>query len=421
MLAIPTTTTTTSKAIGASIGQRITLRLPRLHAAQEKIKRERARFNVIDCGRRFGKDVLERDLLVETALAGKPVAWFEPSFPMMVEVWPELISLLRPLIVDKDESEHRIQLVTGGVVKLWSLASEDAYNNARGKKYARVIVNEAAKAGRLRKAWQEVIRPTLTDYRGDAYFGSTPNGHDFFFELFTWGGAPDRADWRSWQMPTAANPYIDPTEIEAARRDLPEAVFRQEYLADFLDNAGQVFRRVRSCVYSEPAPEPPSAETKPEELRPYILAVDWARSNDFTWLTVMDMRTKRVVEIDRFNQIDFAYQRERLKSLYYKWRCELVVAEANSIGQPNIEALVADNIPVYPFTTTNASKATIIERLILAIENGTVSYPDDPVLIGELESFEMSRTKLGAVTYSAPEGQHDDGVISLALALWGCQ
>jgi hypothetical protein len=75
---------------------------------------------------------------------------------------------------------------------------------------------------------------------------------------------------------------------------------------------------------------------------------------------------------------------------------------------------------VFPFVTTNPSKAVLIERLVLAIENRTISYPADAALIGELEAFEMARTKLGTATYGAPEGSHDDMVMSLALANWGC-
>jgi hypothetical protein len=402
------------------------LRLPRLHAGQLQIKNERRRFNVINCGRRFGKDILLRDLLVEAVLKGLPVAWFEPSFPMMVEVWPDLVRLLRPLIVHKDASEHRLELVTGGIVKLWSLATEESYEAARGKKYGRVIINEAAKAGHLKKAWEEVIRPTLTDYEGDAYFGSTPRGHDFFYLLHQWGDDPAKPAWKSWTKPTASNPHISPAEIEEARKDLPEATFAQEYLARFNENGGAVFRRVRGCVYTEEPPKPPKKKEdlqpgEVQEKRAYMGGLDWGRSEDFTVLVVLDMKTRRVVHIERFNQIDWSFQRERVKDVFHTWQMQMIIAENNSIGEPNIEALVADNIPIYPFETTNASKNVLIERLVLAIENKTISYPDNPILIAELEAYEMGRTKLGAATYNAPVGQHDDCVMALALANWGCQ
>jgi hypothetical protein len=389
----------------------ITLRLPKLHAAQQVIKRDALRFNVLDCGRRFGKDILLTDLAVEPALRGFPVGWFEPSFPMMVEVWPKFVETLAPVTAHKDASEHRIQLISGGIIKLWSLSNDDAVNSARGKKYKRVIINEAGYVSALLDKWGKVIRPTLTDYAGDAFIGGTPNGRNDFWRMFEWGQGND-PEWRSWKRPSSDNPHLPAGEIEAARRTLPERTFAQEYEAEFIEDGGAVFRRVRSCA-------DPTLPCEPYEGA-FIMGLDWGREHDFTVATVMDMATRRVVAIDRFNKIDWAYQRERVKALFARWGCQTIVAEHNSIGGPNIEALVADDIPVFPFVTTNPSKAVLIERLVLAIENRTISYPADAALIGELEAFEMARTKLGTATYGAPEGSHDDMVMSLALANWGC-
>jgi hypothetical protein len=91
------------------------------------------------------------------------------------------------------------------------------------------------------------------------------------------------------------------------------------------------------------------------------------------------------------------------------------VAEANSIGQPLIEALWRDGLPVQPFTTTNASKAHIIEALALALERGQVRILPDQVLLAELQSFQCERLPSGVMRYSAPPGSHDDCVIALAL------
>src|SRR5688500_3801285 len=129
----------------------LTLTLPRLHEAQQQIKREAVRFNVLDCGRRFGKDVLLIDRLVEPALHGHPVGWFSPTYPMLTEVWRTLRHTLYPVIQRTDSQQHRLELVTGGVVDMWSL---DAFNSARGRKYKRVILNEAAMVGPLQEAWE---------------------------------------------------------------------------------------------------------------------------------------------------------------------------------------------------------------------------------------------------------------------------
>lgn len=122
------------------------------------------------------------------------------------------------------------------------------------------MIDEAAMVANLEQAWQQSIRPTLTDLRGQAWFLSTPKGMNYFKHLFDRGQDRSNLDWASWQMPTAVNPYIDSQEIEAARRDLTEAAFNQEYLALFVNWEGSVFRHVGrrgQCPVRSPAPGRP--------------------------------------------------------------------------------------------------------------------------------------------------------------------
>jgi len=111
-------------------------------------------------------------------------------------------------------------------------------------------------------------------------------------------------------------------------------------------------------------------------------------------------------------------QRGRLLGLCDRFRPSVVLAEENSIGAPIIEQLVRDGVPVQPFVTSNSSKAEIIDALTLAFERQTIRIVDDPVLIGELESFEATRLPSGLMRYAAAEGCHDDTVMALALAWW---
>lgn len=218
------------------------LELAELLPHQQRLKNEAKRFNVACCGRRFGKTVLAVDLLLEPdrddngALAGFPVAYFAPTYKMLMEVWREVVEVCNPIIRAKNEQEKHIELITGGVIDMWSL---DNINSVRGRKYKRLIVDEAAVIPHLQQAWQKVLRPLLTDLQGDAWFFSTPMGKNFFFELYTnHEKYPDR--WMSWQMPTSMNPMINPAELEEARATLPALAFAQEYLAQFVvDNITQ--------------------------------------------------------------------------------------------------------------------------------------------------------------------------------------
>jgi predicted phage terminase large subunit-like protein len=216
------------------------INLPRPHSAQQRIKNDARRFNILACGRRFGKTALGVDLAVEPALRGYPVGWFNPTYKLLSEVWRELKRTLQPVTRHRSETEHRIELITGGIVECWTL--EDA-SAGRGRKYKRVILDEAAMARNLEEAWEQAIRPTLTDMIGDAWFLSTPKGYNYFHTLYQRGLSPEHPDYASWQMPSSENPYLPPSELAAAQLELPPRVFNQEYEASFVDDATMIFER----------------------------------------------------------------------------------------------------------------------------------------------------------------------------------
>ncbi len=348
------------------------------------------------------------DLLVDKAIDGCLVGWFSPTYRMLNEVWKAIHETTRPLHSRVSLQEHRIELITGGVIDCWSL---DAYDSVRGRKYHRVIIDEAAMVPDLGDAWQAAIRPTLTDYTGDAFFLSTPKGINFFHECYSRGVDQTQSEWKAWHAPTTANPYIDPAEVESARQELPEQVFRQEYLAEFLQNDGAVFRNIDACL------SPDTGDHKGHRL---FAGVDWGQQNDFTVISVVCATCHREVELDRFNKIEWAFQRARLKAVMDRWGVLAVVAESNSIGQPNLEALVREGLPVRGFETTASSKPPLIQSLALALERVECQWLPDPVGRVELLSYEAKRNATtGRVSYSAPSGGHDDTVMARALA-WEC-
>ena len=91
----------------------------------------------------------------------------------------------------------------------------------------------------------------------------------------------------------------------------------------------------------------------------------------------------------------------------------------NSVGQGVIDHIYERGLTIMPFVTTNATKAAVIQGLQSALEHGYIKIINNPILIGELLSYESKKTPSGNITYSAPEGLHDDCVMSLAFALYG--
>src|SRR3954467_9844470 len=96
-----------------------TLHLPRPHAAQQQIIAQAKRFNVVCCGRRFGKSTLGLDRLLDPALHGQPVAYFAPTYKNLMEFWRAAVRTLAPVTARANAAEHRLDLVTGGLVDMW--------------------------------------------------------------------------------------------------------------------------------------------------------------------------------------------------------------------------------------------------------------------------------------------------------------
>jgi phage terminase large subunit-like protein len=383
----------------------VKLQLPAPHPAQARVIQQAKRFNVVCCGRRWGKTLLGIDRLIHPALSGKPVAWFAPNYRLLADVWRELQATLQPVIAKPNQQERRLELHGGAVIEMWSLDSPDA---GRGRAYAVVVIDEAAMIPNLEQAWG-TIRPMLTDLRGDAWFLSTPKGMNFFKALFDRGQDPEREDWASWQMPASANPYVDPGELESARLDLTEAAFNQEHLALFVNWEGSVFRRVGEAATAR-------LGMARQDGHEYVIGCDWGRSNDYTVFLVVDVTAQAVVAMDRSNRVDYTIQCERLKALAEQWQPKQIIAEQNSVGQPVIEQLDRDGLPIQPFTTTNARKAQAIEALALAFERGEIRILNDPVLVSELVAYQAERLPSGLLRYGAPGSQHDDAVMALAMA-----
>lgn len=393
----------------------ITLALPKPHTGrtmggQRRIMNEARRFNVLNLGRRFGKTDLGEILIAEPLLAGRPVGWFAPSYKLLDEAWGEILRLYAPVIAASNKTEKRIEFVTGGILEGWTLDKEGA---ARGRKYKRIVIDEAARVKNLMDVFNYDLRPTLLDYAGDGFFLSTPKGLNDFFLLYEM--AADHPDWMRWQMPTQENPHVPLDEVGVMRSTMPERVAKQELDAEFLED-GSFFQNVDACCVLD-GPDTPEQHAGHR----IVAGLDWALSEDFTVLTLLCVDCARVVDWWRANRMDFTMQRGFIVSRVQAWGASLL-PERNSIGAPNIEMLLQSGVTVgygpdgaAGFNTTAATKSQLIMALALAMDKKELRAPRE--YAGELRSYEVEVTTTNP-KFSAPEGQHDDRVISLALAWW---
>lgn len=364
------------------------------HDAQQLVLNEAERFNVVDCGRRWGKSALAVNLLSEPAMDGHPVGYFTPTYKLLDGTYNECLLALDPIIKRKNEHQF-IELITGGRIEFWSLENQLA---GRSRKYKRAIVDEAAFVKGLWKLWTESIRATLSDLKGDAWFLSTPRGKNDFHKLFL-RGKNNTPNWKSWQMSTYTNSYIDKEEIDDAKADLPELAFLQEYMAEFNENIANPFgsEHINKC-------------TKPlsgKEAMYY--GIDLAKSVDWTVIVGLDI-DGNVAHLQRF-QKDWQQTRETIRNIL---KHKPIFIDSTGVGDDIVEDLQRYFNNMTGFKYTSTSKQQLMESLASAIHKGEIGFPEGAIK-DELEIFEYLFTSTG-VRYSAPAGYHDDCVNALALA-----
>ena len=427
--------------------------IPGRHPGQRRVLAEARRENWLDAGRRWRKtSMLSSACVVDCStrnIAGgdKPARWIftAPIYKQVRIAWDEIEKCAQG-----QWKMHRAEMwmeVPWNGSRVWFF-SLDNPDNARGYTADRVVIDEAADVNP--DAWHKVLRPMLLSTHGVLWASGTPKGHNWFWREFR--NAEERlrldpnADCATWRVPSLGariengqlirepHPYENPELVagftaeqsfEELKRifsdgSTPEMAFRQEYLAEFIaDNAG-VFIGVDSAAYG--------VALVPPYFGPYVhpyegcfsIGVDWGRYEDFTVITVLDAVTKRVVDWFRINQRSWESLVNAVVEIYNRWHQEgkaqvTVLVEHNSIGSPNYEQL-SKKIPCTAWTATNATKAAIIESLQFDIEHRIVQYPRIQPLLNELTAFVSERLPSGMIRYAAPEGDHDDCVISLALA-----
>ena len=371
--------------------QTVGLKLHNPHPAQKQVIECDSRFIVMMAGRRFGKSLISQTISIETAVNKKRVAYITPTYQLGKIFFKEIVDLLPLEIYSKNESDLVITFITGGSIRFFT---GERLDNLRGLKFHLAVIDEASFIPNLEDGWLNSIRPTLTDYKGKAIFLSTPKGKNYFFSLFS----KAEPDWQSFKFTTYDNPYIDPNEIDDARKQLPEVVFEQEYMANPAENAANPFgsQYIRNCIH-------------PVTTMPVVAyGIDLAKSVDWTVIVGLD-EDGNVAYFDRF-QMDWHNTKQTILRLP---KCPILV-DSTGVGDPILEDLQREGVMIQGLKFTSSSKQQLMEGLQAAIHQGKIGYPEG-IISQELEVFEYMYTATG-VKYSAPSGFHDDAVVGLALA-----
>ena len=209
-----------------------------LSKPQQTISDNPSRNRVISAGRRFGKSFLAINELAKFARhPGKRVLAVANTYRQIKQtIWDDLKAQLFSVnwIKRVNESDLHIELINGSKIYLRSADNKDAL---RGAKYDFIVMDECADIDP--ETWYSVLRPTLSDSKGHAMFIGSPKGRNWFYDI--WQSCDSLDDWQKFQYTTIQGGNVDAEEIEAAKRDLDERTFQQEYMAEWVDYSGVIY------------------------------------------------------------------------------------------------------------------------------------------------------------------------------------
>lgn len=382
---------------------------------QELIFQNSARFKIAAKGRRFGLTRGKANNLIAGAMLKtyKQGLWVD-TINANIDRYVERYFLPTLKLLPQSSWEWKKQAKTLYIRDSYiDFRSADNPESIEGFGYDDVFLNEAGIILKNEYLWNNAIRPMLWEYQSPAVIGGTPKGGGLFKELFDRGNDESQPLYKSFRFSTFDNPYISQfkEEIENEMKSMPERVIRQEIYAEFLDDSGIVFRNVRDIADAEPQ--------KPKSDHLYVMGVDLAKVQDFTVIAVYDRQTNRQVYQDRFNTIEWPFQKKRIVETARHYNNALVRLDATGIGDPIADDLIREKVAVEPIKFTNESKKEMIEKLSIWIDQQLIHILPIQETIAEFNNFTYDISSTGKVRYSAPVGFHDDIVFSHCLAVSG--
>lgn len=401
----------------------------KLHSGQKEVVKSKTRERVICAGRRWGKSAVCGYIVAKTFIGlfkeikegarDSVKIWIvAPTYELARKVFRYTVIFLRKVEPNidsfiKDRPVPQIKITEDVWIQCKS-ATEP--KSLLGEGLDLLIVDEAANISK--RIWYDYLLPTTASKtrKGKTIFISTPRGKNWFYDLYLRA----KEEKGAFHFTSLDGVEINKEEWDRLKGISPSDFFEQNYEATFLEEAAAVFRGIRDIIKSDCLREP-------EPGHRYIMGVDLAQIKDFTVITIADKSTHNVVYWSRFKKIKYPLQIERIENVARKYNARIII-DVNNIGLSIADELKARGLRVEDFKMVGTiskdlakrgSKERLINKLSLDIENKDIYIPPKEVLIDELESFSYRLTPSRNLQYGAPEGYHDDCVISLALANWG--
>lgn len=309
------------------------------------------------------------------------------------------------------EADKEITLPNGS--SIWMRTSEKP-DSLAGEAVTGVVVDEFSLMPEV--VWTEYIEGTLLDTPGSwAMFIGVPKGNNWASKL--WTKATIRLGWKQYHSTTYDNPHVRVEDIDELQKNLPKGLFDQEYLAIITDAGDRPFHGVmRACIL-------PIGWAKYDPSHRYVFGIDWGKSKDWTVVSILDWTEHKQAALVRIKDIDWEIQLSRVLAILKEWSPYFGYVEMNGIGDMPFQSLQKQYRYAQPWYTTQDTKDLLVTGLALALEKAAnndatgVYFLNDPVLVNELDSYEMERLASGKWRYNAPLGEHDDTVIATGLSV----
>lgn len=374
----------------------VTLYNPHLNQKRihDSINFDPYKYYVLNIGRQWGKTMLAMNQVYYWAInnPGSKIGWVSPVYKQSEKVFDEMARAFQPDFIKVNAQKLTIE-VNGSTIQFFSA---ERYHNIRGFTFDYLVCDEFAFMAE--QAWTEVLRATVLIKGKKVLLISTPKGKNHFYTLFNLDGINEQ--YKSFKM-SSYDGLAEKEEIDGARYTLPEHIFRQEYLAEFVDNGSGVFSNV------------PILDTNHGSK--FYAGIDLGRADDYTVLTILNEKGN-MVYCERWRHNTWQNIINSMLPILSRFKPRVLI-EVNSIGDVIFEQLGKVYASVYPFVTTSKSKQDIVEGLQVAIQNKEFTLLDLEWLKKEFDLFTYEYSpKTRSIKYSAPTGFHDDGVMSCCLA-----
>jgi hypothetical protein len=324
--------------------------------------------------------------------------------------WRKCKKYLKPLIdagyVYKNETDRVLEMGSGFI------QTQTAYDadTLRGDWADLLLLDEYSFM--TEGTWSVVGAPMLLDTDGDAWFAFTPNRRNHAHTMYLKAQANETGEYAAFHGTSYDNPYLKPDALARLMADMTEEMIDQEILAKFLESEGQVFRNIDACLNA------PATTVQKHKGHTLVMGLDYAKSGDYTVISIGCATCAEEVYLERFNQIDYTYQNQRIESAYNAWKVAVIYGDSASMGEAALDYLRKAELRVVGIpTNSHTQKNAIVEALALALDSVSIQFLPDQAGKAELEAYERTPTKTGLSHYSAPEGLHDDTVIARAL-MW---